>query len=151
MPVAAGKLAKELLVIEATGDRSRAEAWFAKYDKMPAEFDGRSGQSKGRPRGYRTDLLLRRGAVTTVTRSKPSEVEWHKLGGHLRQRFSGTTRSRCALRSPADFKGRQSTLLQLAARRLSNSDVRPPLLWRQVGRVDIGHWPPQGNPGAVTG
>jgi Peptidase family M49 len=28
-------LAKELLEIEATGDRARAEAWFAKYDKMP--------------------------------------------------------------------------------------------------------------------
>jgi hypothetical protein len=28
-------LAKELLEIEAAGDRSRAEAWFAKYDKMP--------------------------------------------------------------------------------------------------------------------
>jgi hypothetical protein len=29
-------LAKELLEQEATGDRARAEAWFAKYDKMPA-------------------------------------------------------------------------------------------------------------------
>jgi len=29
-------LTKELLEIEATGDRARAEAWFAKYDKMPA-------------------------------------------------------------------------------------------------------------------
>ncbi|HWR16524.1 MAG TPA: hypothetical protein VN577_16995 [Terriglobales bacterium] len=28
-------LAKELLEIEATGDRARAEAWFKKYDKMP--------------------------------------------------------------------------------------------------------------------
>jgi hypothetical protein len=24
--------------MEATGDRDRAEAWFAKYDKMPAEL-----------------------------------------------------------------------------------------------------------------
>src|ERR1043166_8863756 len=31
-------LTKELLEIEATGDRARAEAWFAKYDKMPAEL-----------------------------------------------------------------------------------------------------------------
>jgi hypothetical protein len=31
-------LAKELLEMEATGDRARAEAWFAKYDKMPAEL-----------------------------------------------------------------------------------------------------------------
>ena len=32
------RLAKELLEIEATGDRARAEAWFAKYDRMPAEL-----------------------------------------------------------------------------------------------------------------
>ncbi len=31
-------LTKELLEIEATGDRARAEAWFAKYDKMPADL-----------------------------------------------------------------------------------------------------------------
>ncbi len=31
-------LAKELLEIEATGDRRRAEAWFAKYDSMPIEL-----------------------------------------------------------------------------------------------------------------
>ncbi|HKY97612.1 MAG TPA: hypothetical protein VJL35_07130 [Gemmatimonadaceae bacterium] len=36
MPSAIASLAKELLEIEATGDRARAEAWFAKYDKMPA-------------------------------------------------------------------------------------------------------------------
>ena len=35
MPSAIAALAKELLEIEATGDRARAEAWFAKYDKMP--------------------------------------------------------------------------------------------------------------------
>jgi hypothetical protein len=35
MPGAVASLAKELLEIEATGDRPRAEAWFAKYDKMP--------------------------------------------------------------------------------------------------------------------
>jgi hypothetical protein len=38
MPAAIAKLAKELLEIEATGDRARAEAWFAKYDKMPASL-----------------------------------------------------------------------------------------------------------------
>jgi hypothetical protein len=38
MPEAFAALAKELLEIEATGDRARAEAWFAKYDKMPAEL-----------------------------------------------------------------------------------------------------------------
>jgi hypothetical protein len=36
MPEAIADLAKELLQIEATGDRERAEKWFAKYDKMPA-------------------------------------------------------------------------------------------------------------------
>jgi hypothetical protein len=37
-PDAIASLAKELLEIEATGDRQRAEDWFAKYDKMPAEL-----------------------------------------------------------------------------------------------------------------
>ncbi len=31
-------LAKELLEMEATGDRARVEAWFTKYDRMPAEL-----------------------------------------------------------------------------------------------------------------
>ena len=35
---AVASLAKELLEIEATGDRARAEAWFQKYDKMPADL-----------------------------------------------------------------------------------------------------------------
>jgi hypothetical protein len=35
MPGAIAALAKELLEQEATGDRARTEAWFAKYDKMP--------------------------------------------------------------------------------------------------------------------
>jgi len=35
MPGALADLAKELLEIEATGDRDRAEKWFAKYDTMP--------------------------------------------------------------------------------------------------------------------
>jgi hypothetical protein len=38
MPDAIASLAKELLEIEATGDRKRAEAWFTKYDKMPEEL-----------------------------------------------------------------------------------------------------------------
>ena len=36
IPGAIERLAKELLEQEATGDRLRAEAWFGKYDKMPA-------------------------------------------------------------------------------------------------------------------
>jgi hypothetical protein len=38
MPAALAQLSKELLQTEATGDRARAEGWFAKYDKMPAEL-----------------------------------------------------------------------------------------------------------------
>ena len=38
MPGAIADLAKELLEIEATGDRSRAENWFRKYDTMPEEL-----------------------------------------------------------------------------------------------------------------
>ena len=38
MPEAISALAKELLEIEATGDRSRAENWFKKYDVMPLEL-----------------------------------------------------------------------------------------------------------------
>ena len=38
MPEAFAALAKELLEIEATGDRARAEAWFARYDKMPSDL-----------------------------------------------------------------------------------------------------------------
>jgi hypothetical protein len=35
MPGALAKLARELLEMEATGDRARAEAWFNRYDRMP--------------------------------------------------------------------------------------------------------------------
>jgi Peptidase family M49 len=38
MPGALANLAKELLEIEATGDRSRAENWFKKYGTMPEEL-----------------------------------------------------------------------------------------------------------------
>ncbi len=38
MPDAVADLAKELLEIEATGDRVRAENWFKKYDTMPEEL-----------------------------------------------------------------------------------------------------------------
>jgi hypothetical protein len=38
MPGVIAELAKELLAIEATGDRARSEQWFAKYDQMPAEL-----------------------------------------------------------------------------------------------------------------
>jgi hypothetical protein len=38
IPGVISDLAKELLEIEATGDRQRAENWFGKYDKMPEEM-----------------------------------------------------------------------------------------------------------------
>src|SRR5215475_13962990 len=38
IPGAIADLAKELLEIEATGDRTRAENWFKKYDQMPEEL-----------------------------------------------------------------------------------------------------------------
>jgi hypothetical protein len=38
MPGALADLAKELLEIEATGDRARAENWFKKYGQMPEEL-----------------------------------------------------------------------------------------------------------------
>jgi hypothetical protein len=38
MPDTLAKLARELLEMEATGDRPRTEAWFNKYDRMPADL-----------------------------------------------------------------------------------------------------------------
>jgi hypothetical protein len=38
IPEAIAELARELLEIEATGDRDRAEKWFAKYGAMPTEL-----------------------------------------------------------------------------------------------------------------
>jgi len=38
MPEAVASLAKEILEIEATGDRNRAESWMKKYATMPADL-----------------------------------------------------------------------------------------------------------------
>jgi hypothetical protein len=38
IPDAIASLAEKLLVIEATGDRQRAETWFNRYDKLPADL-----------------------------------------------------------------------------------------------------------------
>jgi hypothetical protein len=38
IPTAIAELAKEVLEIEATGDRTRAENWFRRYDVMPADL-----------------------------------------------------------------------------------------------------------------
>jgi hypothetical protein len=49
MPAAIASLAKELLEIEATGDRARAESWFAKYDKMPAALQAALAKTSSVP------------------------------------------------------------------------------------------------------
>jgi len=38
IPGALTNLAKQLLEMEATGDRARVEAWYTKYDRMPPEL-----------------------------------------------------------------------------------------------------------------
>jgi hypothetical protein len=43
------RLAKELLEQEATGDRARADAWFNKYDKMPADLKAALAAAKDVP------------------------------------------------------------------------------------------------------
>jgi Peptidase family M49 len=52
IPAAIASLAKELLEAEATGDRARAEALFARYDKMPPELK----QSLERARDVPVDI-----------------------------------------------------------------------------------------------
>jgi len=49
IPGALGALAKELLEMEATGDRARAENWFAKYDKMPPALKTALGATSSIP------------------------------------------------------------------------------------------------------
>lgn len=49
MPEAIARLAKELLEIEATGDRTRAEAWFNRYDQMPASLRAELNQASEVP------------------------------------------------------------------------------------------------------
>ena len=49
MPPTIATLAKELLEIEATGNRARAEAWFAKYDRMPSELTAALAATNGIP------------------------------------------------------------------------------------------------------
>jgi hypothetical protein len=49
IPEAIASLTKELLEIEATGDRARAEAWFNRYDKMPADLSAALSRSSDVP------------------------------------------------------------------------------------------------------
>ena len=49
MPDAIASLTKELLEMEAKGDRARTEAWFAKYGTMPAEMKAMLGRQQDIP------------------------------------------------------------------------------------------------------
>ena len=49
MPGQIESLAKQLLEMEATGDRSRAEAWFKKYDVVPPELQKELDKAKDVP------------------------------------------------------------------------------------------------------
>jgi hypothetical protein len=49
MAAVIASLAKELLEIEARGDRNRAEQWFKKYDLMPAELKSALAAAKDVP------------------------------------------------------------------------------------------------------
>ena len=49
MPGQIENLAKELLEMEATGDRARAEAWFKKYDVIPPELQKSLGRAASVP------------------------------------------------------------------------------------------------------
>jgi peptidase M49-like protein len=49
MPGAIASLARELLEIEATGDRNRAEQWFTKYDSMPEDLKSALAGAKDVP------------------------------------------------------------------------------------------------------
>ena len=49
MPDVIAGLAKELLTMEATGDRAKAEAWFKKYDVIPPELQKSLDRAKELP------------------------------------------------------------------------------------------------------
>jgi hypothetical protein len=49
IPGVVAELAKELLTMEATGDRARAEGWFKRYDQMPASLTAALKAAKGVP------------------------------------------------------------------------------------------------------
>ncbi len=61
MPDAIAALAKELLEIEATGDRARAEAWFSRYDKMPADLHAALEAAKDVPVDFDPYVPFREG------------------------------------------------------------------------------------------
>jgi hypothetical protein len=56
MPVALAQLAKTLLLFEARGDRKGAEAWFVRYDTMPAGLTAALAATKGIPTDIEPDF-----------------------------------------------------------------------------------------------
>jgi hypothetical protein len=61
MPEAIAAVAKELLEIEATGDRARAESWFARYDKMPDDLRASLESAKDVPIDFDPMVPFREG------------------------------------------------------------------------------------------
>jgi len=61
MPAAIAAVTRELLEIEATGDRARAEAWFAKYDTMPEELRASLAAAKDVPVDFDPQIPFREG------------------------------------------------------------------------------------------
>src|SRR5947207_13456319 len=61
MPEAIAAVTKELLEIEATGDRARAEAWFGRYEKMPAELRSALDAAKDIPVDFDPVVPFREG------------------------------------------------------------------------------------------
>src|SRR5262249_13984612 len=49
IPAVLARLPQELLEIEGTGDGRRAESWFAKYGKMPADLEKALASTKDIP------------------------------------------------------------------------------------------------------
>jgi hypothetical protein len=58
MPDTLAGLAKTLLEMEATGDRAAAEAWFAKYDKIPPELQTALATAIGIPVDVRPIFMI---------------------------------------------------------------------------------------------
>ena len=61
MPEAIAGLARTLLMFEANGDRAGAEAWFAKYDVMPASLTQALDATKGIPVDITPEFELSQG------------------------------------------------------------------------------------------
>jgi len=61
MPAAIASLDEKLLLFEAAGDRSGVEAWFAKYEVMPASLTRALDATKGIPVDVTPEFVLSQG------------------------------------------------------------------------------------------